>query len=589
MKLPHLQPATYHRFSYLPQLMVLILSTVVMIGFISPWMPAKAIDPVDELQQQIDDLAHLKQLSEDATKPLESELDNLESKIDNARAGIVNAKKQVENLSKDIDERESKLAEQYMILSLRVADQYKRSRVFSPLMTFFAASDASKLTQDLAYRSSVEAQDKRLITEVSSELETLEADKQKLESDQVRLAALEKQLDSQADFFRKEIEGAKQYQQQLSGQIAALSARQQEILSQKSGTFQTTVGDVPLADDPASRPDYNPGFSPAFAAFSFGAPHFKGLSQYGAFGRAKSGQSVETILKTYYGDGIEIKKDYSTSINITVDGYGTVDIETYVKRIYEMPGSWGDEGGMEALKAQAVAARSYALARTSDGASSICATEACQVYKPANKGGNWDKAVEETKGWVLMANGKPLSAQYASTSGGYQESYSYNGYSTPGFWDADGGRGGWTAKAYEKIAGSPWFYKGWYKTRSGDACGRSHPWLTGEEMADVLNAWVVLIKSGQSDDRVMPIGPCWGGNPYSIGELRDRANGLGGGFSKVTGVSVSYSDSGVTANVNFETDKGNVSIKGSEFYKAFNLRAPGSISLKSGLFNIEKK
>jgi len=30
-----------------------------------------------------------------------------------------------------------------------------------------------------------------------------------------------------------------------------------------------------MADDPASRPDYNPGFSPAFAAFSFGAPILK--------------------------------------------------------------------------------------------------------------------------------------------------------------------------------------------------------------------------------------------------------------------------------------------------------------------------
>jgi len=32
-----------------------------------------------------------------------------------------------------------------------------------------------------------------------------------------------------------------------------------------------------------------------------------------------------------------------------------------------------------------------------------------------------------------------------------------------------------------------------------------------------------------------------------------------------------------------------VTIKGAEFKKAFNLRAPGRIALKSGLFNIEKK
>lgn len=570
-------------------ILLLVSLFLVALSLRTPFNSVKAIDPVDELQQEIDDLEHLKQLSVDATKPLENELQNLESRITNARQGIVNAKLQAEELANDIENREVDLAAQYTLLSARVAEQYKRERLFSPFMIFLATNDASRLTQDLAYRTSIEAQDKRLISQMSDAIDQLETDKEKLENDQVRLAALEKQLDEQATFFRKEIAGAKAYQAELSGKIAALSAKQQEILDAKSGTFSTTVGDVPPADDPASRLDYNPGFSPAFAAFSFGAPHFKGLSQYGAYGRSKEGQKAEEILKAYYGDGIEVKKDYSTGIQINVEGYGTVDIETYVKRIYEMPNSWGDNGGMEALKAQAVAARSYALARTNNGASSICATEACQVYKPANKGGNWDKAVEETKGWVLMAGGQPFSAWYASTSGGYQESYSYNGYSTPGFWDAKGGRSGWTSQAYEKIAGSPWFYKGWYKSRSGDSCGRSHPWLTAEEMADVINAWVVLVKHGQSDDRVTPIGGCWGGNPYSISELRDKAASLSTGYSKVTGVSVTYANNGVTAEVKFQTDKDSVSIDGDDFYKAFNLRAPGRIALKSGLFNIEVK
>jgi len=104
-------------------------------------------------------------------------------------------------------------------------------------------------------------------------------------------------------------------------------------------------------------------------------------------------------------------------------------------------------------------------------------------------------------------------------------------------------------------------------------------------MADILNAWVVL-KSG-SDDRVSPVGSCWGGNPYSLSELKSKAGGSG--YSSVTGVSVSYSDGGYTSNVHFETDRGGVDISGADFKKIFNLRAPGRISLKSGLFNIEKK
>jgi peptidoglycan hydrolase-like amidase len=239
---------------------------------------------------------------------------------------------------------------------------------------------------------------------------------------------------------------------------------------------------------------------------------------------------------------------------------------------------------MEALKAQAIAARSYGLARTGNGASSICATEACQVFKPQPKGGKWEEAVNATAGKVVYAGGSPMSTWYASTSGGYQESYSSNGHSTPGFWDTPSGQSGWTGQAYEKVAGSPWFYKAWYKSRSGDSCGRSHPWLNSEEMADILNAWHVLFNGGGDASRVTPESGCWGGSPYSKGDLQAI-----GGYTSVSGVSVSYGNNGVTANVTFQTNKGSTTISGADFKKAFNLRSPGRISLKSGLFNIEKK
>lgn len=542
---------------------------------------------LQQLEECISGFQEAYQQSVAATKPLESELQRLEEQMAGARAGIAGAKQKVEQLAVSIEQREEDLAVQYHLLSRRIAEQYKRNKTFSPFMTFLATQDAAQLTKDLVYRSSIQAQDHRLIQQIAEDISQLEADRDQLEADQIRLAALEEKLDEQADFFRAEIAGAKEFQEVLGEKIAALSARQQEILSEKSGTFQTTVGDVPPADDPASRPDYNPGFSPAFAAFSFGAPHFKGMSQYGAYGRARDNQNYEQILKAYYGSGIEIK-DSNPDEQILVEGYNSYSLEEYAKRIYEVPNSWGDNGGMEALKAQAIAARSYALARVRSSGS-ICATESCQVFKPSPKGGNWEQAVNETRGKVLFANGQPFSAWYASTSGGYQESYSYNGYSTPGFWDAKDGRDGWTSQAYEKLAESPWFYKGWYKSRSGDNCGHSHPWLTSTEMADVLNAWVVLVKHGQSDDRVVPIGSCWTGNPYSIDELRNKASSLSIGYSGVSSASVTYANDGITANVVFQTDKDEVTINGNDFYKVFNLRAPGRIALKSGLFNIEQK
>jgi peptidoglycan hydrolase-like amidase len=567
----------------LPKKIFIVILVIILVGVLrlaqDPHF-VRAEESIESLQSQINELQHLKELSEAATTPLEKEVTSISSKIAKIKSELAAADLETKHLEGDIESRGLQLDAQFNYLAARVKSYYKLSRQFSPLVMLLSSESASELTRSITYRTSAVDQDKSIITKTTATLLQLQKDKQALDKRKNQLALMKTQFQQSVDFFSKEIEKAKSYQAQLTSKIADLSKRQQEILSAKTGTFQTTVGDVPLADDAASRPDYNPGFSPAFAAFSFGAPHYKGMSQYGALGRAKSGQTYDQILKAYYGSGIEIK-DYNPDAQIKVDGYGTYSLEEYAKRIYEMPGSWGDDGGMEALKAQAVAARSYALAR----GGSICATESCQVFKSSPKGGKWEEAVNATRGKVVYANGSVMSTWYASTSGGYQMSYSSNGYSTPGFWDtSEGGRSGWTAKAYEKIAGSPWFYKGWYKDRGGDSCGRSHPWLSSEEMADILNAWVVMFEGGGDSSRVTPEGSCWGGNPYSKSDLRSI-----GGYTSVSGVSVAYADNGVTANVTFQTNKGSKTINGTDFKKVFNLRAPGKVSIKSGLYNIEKK
>jgi peptidoglycan hydrolase CwlO-like protein len=554
----------------------------VAFGFVAP-VVAQTCDPtcssateckdkIAKCQEAWDQMEKAKQPHVTALKKMESDIAAFQARIKTIETDLIKK-------ATAIAQGEKELVGFLGVASRRIREFYIRHTINNPLSMLFSSSNIGSVLRIFAYSQAVIDEDKKVITQTALSVRDLENKKKNLEEEKTSMAYLKEETDKRAASVRKLVGDAEAYQSKLSGIIANLSALQQSILNAKTGTFQTTVGDVPLADDSASRPDYNPGFSPAFAAFSFGAPHFKGMSQYGAFGRAKSGQNYEQILRAYYGSGIEIR-DHNPDAQITVTGYGTYSLEEYAKRIYEMPGSWGDEGGMEALKAQAIAARSYALAR----GGTICATESCQVFKPAPKGGKWEEAVNATRGKVVYANGSPFSTWYASTSGGYQESYSGNGHSTPGFWDTPSGRSGWTSQAYEKVAGSPWFYKGWYKDRSGDNCGRSHPWLNSEEMADILNGWVVLFQGGGDSSRVTPVGSCWGGNPYSMGDLR----GIGG-FTSVSSVSVSYSEGGTTATVTFQTNKGATSINGNDFYKAFNLRAPGKIALKSGLFNIEKK
>ncbi len=552
---------------------ILLILTAVMFYSV-PLVPqiAKADDAeIARLQEEINKLNEARSQSISATKPLEGQLQNLKAQLNQIQNNIVSLSQKIVKKEADLVARTKKIAEQQALLETRVRSYYIRSFLNSPLAVIFSNDSAGGILRELSYRAATTREDKKVITSITQEITDLLVQKEGLEKDKKSLAAFQIEVDKNADFLGGEIDKAKEFQQNLTSKIAELNAKQQAILAAKSGNFVTSVGDVPLADDANSRPTFDPGFRPAYAPFSFGAyTHRNGMSQYGAKGRAEAGQSAEDILKAYY-PGSTLNKSYPVPATINVDGFGSRAFEDeYMKRIYEMPNSFPKE----ALKAQAVAARTYAIRR----GGSICATESCQVYKDSNKGGAWEEAVNETKGWVLEGG---TNAQYSSTTGGWGNNSG---------WDTKcGSRNCWTGDAYEKLAGSPWFYKGWYKDRTGATCGRSHPWLNQEQMADILNAYIVY-KANDQTDRISPVDTsCWPGNPFSMGEMRDKANNHGGAVTSISAVSVVYSNDGATANVTFSTNRGSMTISGNEFKTVFNLRAPGYISIKSPLYNIETK
>lgn len=555
---------------------------------------AQSLDEqLTQLESQIKDLMKQKEQSENATKPLESELASVNKQI-NALVAQINSltaqlgvkEKELVLLEKNITNRQEELELEQARFAEQVRILYIRDRAQLPMSILLTSSNAKELSHGLAIETSVTKQNLSVIEEISTKMQTLVDDKaraqkqkEELQNATGRLAQAKKTVDNRGNFLKTEIATAKQYQEALTTKISELSAKQQSILAAKNGTFITGVGEVPLADDPNASPNFNPGFSPAFAPFSFGGyTHRKGMSQYGAKGRAQSGQSAAQILQAYYGKGPTGK---DTGGTIKVAGQGDVDFEgKYLLGIAEMPASFPKE----ALKAQAIAARSYAWRYKKDG-KEICVTEACQVYSKSKSDSPpqaWRDAVNETKGQII----EDVVTYYSSTTGGY--------LTTMGWDTTSGNKDTWTQGAYEKIGNSPWFYKGWYTegySSSSNKCGRSHPWLKEEEMADILNAYLAQGKGGVQNDRITPTTTsCFGGNPYSFGEMRDLANSVGGGaVTSVSSVSVAYANSGSTATITFGTNRGNISIAGGDFKQIFNLRAPGYISIKSPLFNIEKK
>ncbi|HET9228633.1 MAG TPA: SpoIID/LytB domain-containing protein [Thermoanaerobaculia bacterium] len=132
------------------------------------------------------------------------------------------------------------------------------------------------------------------------------------------------------------------------------------------------------------------------------------------------------------GDGIRVNgKRYRGRILIYLNDRGLlnlindVPVEQYLRGV--VPSEMGPElyNQLEALKAQAVAARTYTLRNLGEFAREgydICATPRCQVYNgmgvehPLS-----DRAISETAGQVVIYQGRLADTLYSSTCGGHTE------------------------------------------------------------------------------------------------------------------------------------------------------------------------
>ncbi len=101
-----------------------------------------------------------------------------------------------------------------------------------------------------------------------------------------------------------------------------------------------------------------------------------------------------------------------------------IEMQDYLKGV--VPNEMPVRFGLEALKAQTIAARNYVLAPRSKAYDEFDVVDsvASQVYFGANTEEEiTNKAVEETEGQVASYKGELILALYSSTAGGYTESY----------------------------------------------------------------------------------------------------------------------------------------------------------------------
>jgi hypothetical protein len=536
-------------------------------------------DELDDINKQLKQLETSYNQSKAATAPLEAQLNSIKARVKYIETDLARKKQEIDDGYKNLEAKK-------IIFDKAVTKNYIESYTQNWLSSL-VGSQASGIIQNLAYQKAKANQDKVIITNIALSITDLEQKRKKLESEEAKLAAVKISLD-------KVVTEAKAYQSTLSNQIAALSARQQQILSQRLSSLG-----IPLfASSPGSCSSdigKDPGFGGAFGFFSYGVPNRVGLNQYGSKGRAEAGQGYEEILRAYYN--ADITNGYNTSINIHVTGnneYGQSfddnwNIEDYLKHVYEVPTNWPENS----LKAQAIAARSFALAYTNNGSGNICPSQQCQVVKREENSDAWKNAVSATAGIVLTNGGNPIKAWFSSTHGGYIHSSGDIGWSdtswTKNAKDTRSDVSNFSDlknNAYDKD--SPWFYCDWGSRSDYNKTA----WLKPDEVADIVNV-IMLARADSSvnehlyqTDKSNPAGT----DTWDQGRIKTELQNRGiTPFNSVSGINVDVDwSAGRVTTVHINGDASDPSISGSFFKTYFNLRAPANIQIVGPLYNVER-
>jgi stage II sporulation protein D len=189
-----------------------------------------------------------------------------------------------------------------------------------------------------------------------------------------------------------------------------------------TSTGEPTATPAPITGTPVTPNSGAPQFSGS--RVSAKPPHDGSFLVRGAYPKSQSNckHSHRGRVEARYPGTLSFRSGDDGTLSIVV----TLPFERYLEGIAEVPPSWP----AAALDAQAVAARSYALAHIGwtgqEGETlqtPICATTDCQVYGgipvPPTPGiRRWVAAVQRTQGQVLLYGDRPADTVYFSTSNG---------------------------------------------------------------------------------------------------------------------------------------------------------------------------
>ena len=145
--------------------------------------------------------------------------------------------------------------------------------------------------------------------------------------------------------------------------------------------------------------------------------------------------TVENVPRSNFWNPTEfVTREYESDLRVMINQIGKINLivqsefENYVAGV--IPNEIGTDSPMEAMKAQAIAARSEALFKVLNGTHKddgfdLCASVHCQVFSGITDiNAVTESAVENTRGIVGVYKGKIINAVYSTSCGGKTETSS---------------------------------------------------------------------------------------------------------------------------------------------------------------------
>lgn len=396
----------------------------------------------EEIEKEIEE-------KEKELEDLNSDLEDAKNQLENSKSLKTSSLSEVEKTKKELTEVETELEinqlskqqlEQQIELKgleredkeqeqdLQITEAYISWKTDDMTAQMFGTED---LVKNAVYQEFLSEQSDKRILGLSTLLNDLTKTNKEyskeislLERDQVTLAEKRKALENQITQLDNTIASSEDDATGLRSQIGNVQLQIEQLTAEQKAINEE--------DDKLTGGETNGGTQKIIKGEVYFEGtgrdvyqgHGVGMSQFGAYGAALKGMTAEEIINLYY---TKVKvENRSGTVRVTgnteKEGYvnKVINLNDYVaglgevpdkacgtaqqqatkpsKYVKDNPSTIWDCWPEEAIKAQVIAARSYAA---SNGGS-ICTTAACQVYKGGNSK-RW--AANETKNQVIISKG----------------------------------------------------------------------------------------------------------------------------------------------------------------------------------------